>query len=215
VSGLAAADFHLGAAVFTREGVHAGTLHRVIVEEAGFDVRGIIVEASRAFHGSFLSPGTALLFNDLVVPIAAVATAAHDRVELGLTAPEARRLPPYLSIHFHPVSAGGLAGAAAIMVAGGPAIPPADEAAAKPGGEIEIDRGENVMLGSTGRRLGVVEDVLLDGGELVGIVLRAHHLREPVFLPVRFLDRGDDLALFALLSEEDLARLRPFHPEEV
>ena len=215
MSRVTVADLHLGAPVYTADGVHAGSLHRVIVEEEGFDPRGIIVEASRGFNGSLLSPGTALLFNDLVVPIDAVAGSTHDRVDLSLAAAQARRLPPYLAIHFHPLDAGRLAGAAAMMVAGGPVLPPAQETAAKSLGEIEIDRGENVMLGRTGHRLGVVEDVLYEGGELVGIVLRPHRFfSEAVLLPVRFLERADDMALFAHLSEEDLARLRPFVPPE-
>lgn len=206
-------DLHLGAPVYTSEGIDAGSLHRVIVDEEGFDLRAIVVEASRTFNGSWLSPGTALLFNDLVVPIDSVAGATHARVDLALTASQARRLPPYLAIHFHPVAPARLAGAAAIMLAGGPVIPPAAETAAKAAGEIEIERGENVMLGRTGHRLGAVEDVLYDGGELVGIVLRPHRFfSEPVLLPVRFLERSDDLALFAHLTEGDLAQLRPFQP---
>jgi uncharacterized protein YrrD len=203
-------DLHLGAPVYSSDGVHAGSLHRVIVEEQGYDLRGIIVEASRVFNGTLLSPGTALLFNDLVVPVDAIAGATHERIDLSLSARQARRLPPYLSIHFHPVPAGRLLGAALTMVAGGPALLPATETAAKAGDEIEIERGENVMLGRTGHRLGTVEDVLYDGGELVGVVLRPHRFfSDSVLLPVRFLDRADDLALFADVTEEDLAKWTP------
>lgn len=210
MSRVAIEDLHLGAPVYTSDAVHAGSLHRVIVEEEGFDLRGIIVEASRTFNGTLLSPGTALLFNDLVVPLDAIVSATHDRVELNLTASQARRLPPYLAIHFHPVSPAGVVAAAAEMVAGGPVMPPATETAAKAADEIEIERGENVMLGGTGQRLGTVEDVLYEAGELVGIVLRPHRfLSQPVLLPVRFLDRADDLALFADLTEEDLAKWTP------
>jgi len=193
--------------------VHAGSLHRVIVEEEGFDLRGIIVEASRTFNGKLLSAGTALLCNDLVVPIDAVRDAAHERVDLNLTAGQARRLPPYLSIHFHPIAPGGLAQAAATMLAGGPVIRGAEETAAKQAGEIEVERGENVMLGTTGHRLGKVEDLLYDGGELVGVVVRPHQFfSEPLVMPVRFLERADDMALFAHLTEDDAAKLQPFQP---
>jgi sporulation protein YlmC with PRC-barrel domain len=83
--------------------------------------------------------------------------------------------------------------------------------------ELEISRGENVMLGHTGKKLGTVRDVVLDEGELAGVVIRPEGLfeglfKEDVLLQVRFLGRSDDLALFAHLTEADMARLRPFHP---
>ena len=79
--------------------------------------------------------------------------------------------------------------------------------------ELEIRRGENVMLGHTGKRLGTVRDVVLDGGELAGVVVHpVGFFKEDVLLQIRFLGRSDDLALFAHLSEADIARLTPFHP---
>lgn len=208
-------DLHLGAEVYSSDGVHVGSLHRVIVDEEGFDLRGLVVEASRLFNGTLLSPGTALLVNDIVLSAADVRDASPERVEMGISAAEIRHSPPYLAIHFQPVaSAAGIAGAAATMLAGGPVIPRASETARKAAGEIEIDRGENVMLGRTGHRLGQVEDVLYDDGEMMGIVLRPHRFfSEPVLLPVRFLERGDDAALFAQLTEAEVERLRPFHAE--
>jgi hypothetical protein len=71
------------------------------------------------------------------------------------------------------------------------------------------------MMGHTGRRIGRVRDVLFDGRELVGVVMDPEGwLDEDVILQVRFLERSDDLVLFARLSDEDLARLQPFHPAE-
>jgi len=96
---------------------------------------------------------------------------------------------------------------------GAPAAPSLQETAHKAAGEIEIDAGENVMLGRTGRLLGHVRDVLVEDRELIGIVMRPGGLfKHDVVLPVRFLDRGDDLALFADLTEDDLHNLRPFQP---
>ncbi len=93
-----------------------------------------------------------------------------------------------------------------------PAIPHSvEEVANKPAGELEIEGGENVMLGHTGKRLGSVRDVLFDDGELVGIVLQPEGwFKRDVILPRRFLDRSDDAALFAQLSESDLESLEPF-----
>jgi uncharacterized protein YrrD len=77
--------------------------------------------------------------------------------------------------------------------------------------ELEIDSGEHVMLGRTGKKLGRVKDVLFDGDELVGVVILPEGLlREEVVLPRRFIGRSDDLALFAQLEPDDLEHLKPF-----
>ena len=91
--------------------------------------------------------------------------------------------------------------------------PPLVEEARKRLDELEISRGENVMLGHTGKKLGTVRDVVLDDGELAGIVVHpVGFFKEDVLLQVRFLGRSDDLALFAHLTEADLEHLKPFHP---
>ncbi len=90
-------------------------------------------------------------------------------------------------------------------------MPKAEEVANKPADQIEIDRGENVMLGKTGRRLGRVEDVLFDHGKLIGVVIRPEgFFKRDVVLPLRFLERADALALFAQLTEADIEQLKPF-----
>jgi len=51
------------------------------------------------------------------------------------------------------------------------------------------------------------------GRELVGVVMDPAGLfNDDVILQVRFLERGDDLVLFARLTEQDLERLQPFRP---
>jgi uncharacterized protein YrrD len=89
------------------------------------------------------------------------------------------------------------------------------EVANKPEGALEIEAGENVMLGHTGKKLGTVKGVLFDDGDLVGVVLRPEGLfRREVILPRRFLDRSDDAALFARLDEDDLEHLKPYRPND-
>ena len=67
------------------------------------------------------------------------------------------------------------------------------------------------MLGKTGHRLGRVHDVLFDHGELIGVVIRPDgFFKRDVVLPIRFIDRADDLALFAHLDESDVKHLKPF-----
>ncbi len=94
-------------------------------------------------------------------------------------------------------------------------MPKADEIANKAAGEIEIDGGENVMLGTTGRRLGTVRDVLFDRGKLVAVVIRPEgFFQRDVVLPISFIDRADDLALFAHLDESEVEQLKPFVDSE-
>ncbi|HEX9363849.1 MAG TPA: hypothetical protein VGA47_08700 [Candidatus Dormibacteraeota bacterium] len=49
----------------------------------------------------------------------------------------------------------------------------------------------------------------------MGVVLRPQGLfQEEVILPRRFLDRSDDLALFANIDEKDVEQLTPFRPND-
>jgi uncharacterized protein YrrD len=90
-------------------------------------------------------------------------------------------------------------------------MPGADEVANKPPDQIEIDRDENVMLGRTGKRLGRVQDVLFDKGELIGVVIKPEGLfKQDVVVPIRFISRADDMALFADIDEAGIKQLKPF-----
>jgi uncharacterized protein YrrD len=93
--------------------------------------------------------------------------------------------------------------------------PPVTETAAKADSEMEIEAGENIMLGHTGRKLGTVKDIIFDGREFVGVVMHpVGFFTEDVILQVRFLERSDDAALFARLTEDDVRHLQPFHPDD-
>ena len=102
------------------------------------------------------------------------------------------------------------------VLGSGPEVPNwLEQIANKPADELEIDGGENVMLGHTGKKLGTVQDVLFDDDQLVGIVLKpAGWFKSEVILPRRFLDRSDDLALFANIDERDVENLKPFQAED-
>ncbi|HEX6350380.1 MAG TPA: PRC-barrel domain-containing protein [Candidatus Dormibacteraeota bacterium] len=204
-------DFHLGAEVVSRDGRRIGSLARVIVDEEGYDPRAIVVHEDGRFAGHLLAPGSWFLADELLVPIKSVVRAGSERVELELDAADVRRLPPYLSYHYRPLTRADAAARALALATSTVAAPAVTETANKSATELEIDAGENVMLGRTGRVLGHVRDVLVDDGELVGIVMHPTGFFEhDVVLPVRFLDRSDDLALFADLQPEDLEKLKPF-----
>jgi hypothetical protein len=93
-------------------------------------------------------------------------------------------------------------------------MPDAQEVANKPPDQLEIDRDEKVMLGSTGRTFGRIRDLLYDQGKLVGVVIKPEgFFKRDVVLPMRFISRADDLALFADLTEADIDQLKPFDAE--
>jgi sporulation protein YlmC with PRC-barrel domain len=204
-------DFHLGADVVSGDGRKVGTLVRIVVEEDGFDPRALVIKEEESFAGRLQAAESIFITDEVVVPITAVESVEHDTVRLSMPAADVRRQPPYLSHHFKQLSVGNAALEDVDVLTGGIGIPNVEETANKEKGQIEIDDGENVMLGTTGHRLGRVRDVLYDQGELIGIVIRPEgFFKRDVVLPVRFIDRADDMALFARLTESDVERLKPF-----
>ena len=208
-------DFHLGARVASSEGTEIGELVHVLVDSE-YSLQGLVVRESRAFSGQRLAPGSMLLADEFIVPRDAVRSVGHDRIELALTSADARSLQPYLSYREKSESIGEEAEDFVGVLTSNPGIPNwMEQVANKPPGELEIDGGENVMLGHTGKKLGTVKDVLFDADQLVGIVLRPEGIfKKDVILPRRFLSRSDDAALFAELDESDLEHLAPFEPKD-
>ena len=205
-------DFHFGAPVFAADGVHVGELHRLIVDEDSLDPHAIVVKEARHFSGQHTG-GSALIEDDVAVPLSAVRSAHHDRVDLAVDAAAVRHTEPDLSYRYAPLTPGDAARMLVAEVGQVAYIPRLVEDAHKRLDELEITPGENVMLDKTGRTLGTVRDVVFDGGEVIGIVMHpSGFFKEDVLLQVRFLGRSDDLALFAHLSEDDLRHLQPFQP---
>ncbi len=204
-------DFRLGCEVLGSDGAPAGSLVSVLVEEQGFDPRALVVRKHESLAGRLMADERLFITDEVVVPIDKVASAEHGEVRLAVAAAELHGERPYLSHHFVPPGLGQGMLQEAVVLTGGVAFPPAVETANKPADQIELDRGENVMLGRTGRRLGRVEEVLYDQGELVGIVLKPEgFFKNDVVLPIRFITRADDMALFAEMSEKDIEGLKPF-----
>jgi sporulation protein YlmC with PRC-barrel domain len=205
-------DFHFGAAVFTADGVHVGSLRRLIVDEESLDLHAIVIKETRRFSGHAIA-GAGLLEDDVAVPMSAVASVSRERVDLSMAASDVRRGDPYLTYQYAPLTKRDIGRMVVAYVGQAAFIPNLIEHANKRIDELEIDPGENIMLGKTGRKLGVVKDVVVDAGELVGVVMHPQgFFKQDVLLQVRFLGRSDDLALFAHLNESDLEHLEPFQP---
>lgn len=209
-----AEDFHLGADVFASDGKEVGKLVHVLVA-SDYSLQALVIKEGSSYSGRLLSPGSLLVADEFIVPKDAAKKVAHDRIDLSLDSAAMRRLPPYLSYREKGESVGEELEDEAGVLGSGPEVPNwLEQVANKPEGELEIDRDENVMLGHAGKKLGTVKDVLFDGDQLVGVVLRPEGLfKKEVILPRRFLDRSDDAALFAQLDERDLEHLAPFEPK--
>jgi len=204
-------EFRLGAEVVDKDGRKAGTLACVLVDEDGFDPKELVVKDETSLVGRLMAGEKLMLTDEVVIPISAVESASHDQVRLSIAASDVRKQRPYISYRLKPESLGEVILHEAQLLGGGLAFPDMDELANKPSSEIEIDRDENVMIGKTGRKLGKVHDLLYDQGELVGVVVRPEGLfKQDVVLPIRFLARSDDVALFADISEKDVEHLKPF-----
>ena len=178
-----------------------------------YGLHSLVVKESSSFSGQRFSPGSMLVADEFIVPKEAAASVSHDLVELNLSAADVRRLPPYIGYEERGESVTEFAEDAAGVLGSAPELPNwMEQVAHKGADELEIDGGENVMLGHTGKKLGQVKDVLFDDDQLVGIVLKPEGwFKHEVILPRRFLDRSDDMALFANIKEADLERLTPFH----
>ncbi|HEY4889535.1 MAG TPA: PRC-barrel domain-containing protein [Candidatus Dormibacteraeota bacterium] len=204
-------DFRLGADVVDSEGRKAGRLVSVIVDEKGFDPKALVVKDAVTLAGRLLAGEKLFTTDEVVIPITAVESATHDLVRLSMSGADIRSQPLYLSYRRVPLTAEDAVVEEGELLGGGLGLPKAEEIANKPEGEIEIDSGENVMLGTTGNRLGTVRDVLFDHGKLAGVVIRPDgFFKRDVVLPISFIDRADDMALFAHLDESDIEQLKPF-----
>jgi sporulation protein YlmC with PRC-barrel domain len=202
-------DFRLGAGVIASDGSKVGTVVSILVDEEGFSPRALVVKGEATLAGRLLSDEKFFTTDEVVIPISAVESATHGAVRLSMSGPEVRRQPLYLSYRREP-QRGRLAPVVEEGEFGGLGLPKAEEIANKPADQIEIDRGENVMLGTTGRRLGRVQDVLFDHGKLIGVVIRPEgFFKRDVVLPIGFIVRADDMALFAQLTEADIEQLKP------
>ncbi len=188
-------DFHLRARVYTQDGNPVGDLERVLIDREKWEMSALVVKETRSFGRLRFHPGTALLKIDIVVPLTAISQLSRDRIDLSLSAKDVRKLPPYLgfapSEPHDPTLSDGLAVEVAVL-GGALMVHPLVATLNKPVSEIEVTPGESVMLGHDGHKFGKLRDVILDDGELAGIVVKPIGLFEhDVVVPTRCLERSD------------------------
>ena len=192
-----------GTPVYATDGEHVGSLERVLVDAETMELRQIVVKESARTSGHHWYQGANALIRDVIVPADKVRQATEERIDLELTLSEVRHLPPYLSYQY----VGATPGQMLVGIAGGTVWTVA-ERSDEPRGELEVSRGENVMFEHSGTVLGHVHELVYDDGDLVAVVVRPHGLMtHDVLLQARFLDRSDDDALFAHVTEEELKHL--------
>jgi sporulation protein YlmC with PRC-barrel domain len=204
-------DIRLGSEVVSSDAINVGTIVSLLVDADGFTPRALVVKHEESLVGRVVAAEKFFTTDEVVIPIAAVESATHGLVHLSMAAQDVRRQPLYLSYRRPAPTTEEAVVEEGQLITGGLGLPRVEEVANKSEGQIEIDRGENVMLGATGHRLGRVEDVLLDHGELIGVVIRPEGMfKRDVVLPIGFINRADDMALFADLTESDIDELKPF-----
>jgi uncharacterized protein YrrD len=208
-------DIRLGSDVMSSDDVSVGTIVSLLVDADGFTPQALVVKHEESLAGRVLAAEKFFTTDEVVIPISAVVSATHDEVHLSMSAQDVRRQPLYLSYRRAAPTTEEAVVEEGQLITGGLGLPKVEEVANKSDNQIEIDRGENVMLGTTGHRLGRVEDVLLDHGQLIGVVIRPEgFFKRDVVLPIRFINRADDMALFADLTESDIEQLKPFVDQE-
>jgi hypothetical protein len=184
----------------------------VVVDRESWEPHQVIVKETARFNGHLLAVAAGLMTEELVVPVSAVARVSRDRIDLSSTAAQARKLPPYLTYGWAPLTRTQAAEDDLAILLGAAELPRDVETAHKATGDIEIRPGEHVKLGLEGPVFGEVSDLLVDDGELAGIVVRRKG--GDVVVQVRFLQRSEDGDLFVHLTPEDLEHLPLFEPTE-
>jgi sporulation protein YlmC with PRC-barrel domain len=199
-------DLRPGTPVYSSDQEQIGSLECALVDSATMQLRHLVVKEAPRASGHHWYDGANMLVHDVIVPADEVERAGDERIDLSVTLSEVRRLPPFLSYQY----VGATPAHMAVALAGGGPAWTEQEKANEPRGEIRIARGENVMFKHSGQVLGHVHALVYDDDELVAVVVRPHGLlSHDVLLQRRFLDRSDDDALFAHITEDDLKHLAP------
>src|ERR1039458_3024432 len=98
-------DFHFGAKVVSADGRHIGSLNFMIIDGESFDIHAIVVKETHHFSGHHVA-ATALMEDDVSIPVGAVKDCTRDLITLSITSAEVRRTEPYLTYQYAPPAKG-------------------------------------------------------------------------------------------------------------
>src|SRR5919198_678426 len=168
----------LGLSVVTSDARHAGTLHRVVIDEPTRTVTAIAVERPLIESGNLLKPGGWEKPRDVRVPIDVVAAADEHELRLSLAEKDFLALPPY-------------------VIGGGLYEPPHDDVENRSPTERHLSHGVAVWRREPHTHLGDLDRVLMDEAshQVTALVVRRGRVfRHDVALPVHYVvELLDDL----------------------
>jgi uncharacterized protein YrrD len=216
-------DLHAGADVYSSDGHKLGELHRVVLKRGDLSVTHIVVDIGFLRSGRPIWEGGVGLDYDRVVPVAAVASAGKERIDLDMTAAEFKDAPEYTKESFE---------APQDMTPGEFDIPDivastqriADYIASvganywlferlnKAPGSVDISEGTPVWRQDPHQKLGELHHVLFgpDGLAQAFVVKRGFLLKRDVVLPVRYVTEIMDDLIRVDITDEHLDALKAY-----
>lgn len=212
-----------GADVYSSDGHKLGELKRVIVKRSDLTVTHVVVDIGFLRSGRSLWEGGLGLDYDRVVPIASVASASNDRVELSMSAEEFKGQPEYTEESFEPIADPSpnefdindvalRAGKLADAIASNPGAWVTVRLNKDPN-SVDIVEGTDVWRREPHQKLGDVKRVLVDEqtGQMRALVIsRGFILKHDIILPIRYIAELEDDLVRVDVSDLELQMLRPY-----
>ena len=214
-----------GLSVVTADARHAGSLHRVVIDEPTRAVTAIAVERPLVESGNLLKPGGWEMPRDVRVPIDVVAGADEHELRISLAEEEFLALPPYVigevpepDGEWKPppeFQAEDVAMRVGALLGGGLYEPPHDDVENRSPTERHLSHGAAVWRREPHTHLGDLDRVLMDEAshQVTALVVRRGRVfRHDVALPVRYVvDLLDDL-LHVDIPEAEWDALEEYRP---
>jgi sporulation protein YlmC with PRC-barrel domain len=227
-------DLSIGAPVISSDGHQIGTLERIVVERDERRVTHVVIDPGLLESGNLLSPGGWEKPRARIVPISAVQNVSDDRIQLALDQRAFAEEPLFEQEYYAnadlqtgEVQAEGdkprfrlgelihyIATAAGLGAA--PYEPTTEIAFRESTESAEIAAGTPVWRRTPHEEIGVVERVLVDAetSRITAFVLRRKGRGGKVIqVPIEAVSDVQDGVVHVTLSEADLAKLRPYQPD--
>jgi sporulation protein YlmC with PRC-barrel domain len=217
-------NLHTSADVYSSDGEKLGELKRVVVRRSDFTLTHVVVDIGFRRSGRALWDGGLGLDYDRIIPIAAVATATDDRVDLNLPVDEFKASPEYTDESFEAVADPSPNEFDITDVTmRGEVI--ADAIASTPGAWVttrlnksvdsaDLAEGVDVWRQEPHQKIGDLKRVLVDErtGQVSALVVQQGFiLKHDIIVPVRYITEILDGGVVRVdLTDDDIALLRPY-----